>query len=248
MEHVPFVLSGGGARGFAHLGVVEACAEAGIVPSAISATSAGALLGAFIAAGMDASEVDALIRRHVPGVFNPWRVLRGDRLTQQRLRTFLTEALPVKRFEDLHIPFYVSVTDLHTGLQHILHEGDLVPALLAASAVPVVFPPVAIGDGLYVDGGLSNNLPIEPFHHRRAEVIAVYVNPLPPYNPRSSIRATLDRTVHLSFREVVARSALGCRLFIEPPALSAFGMFDLHQADRIRTIAHKYTRELLASR
>ena len=74
------------------------------------------------------------------------------------------------------------------------------------------------------------------------------MNPLPPCNPRSSIRATLDRTVHLSFREVVARSALGCRHFIEPPALSAFGMFGLHQADRIRTIAHDDTRKLLASR
>lgn len=245
MERVPFVLSGGGARGFAHLGVLEACAEAGILPEAISATSAGALVGVFIAAGMAPGDVVGLMRREVPGLFNRWRILRGDRLTQQRMRSFLQATLPVKHFDQLSMPFFVSMTDMATGLQHIVHEGELVPALLAASAVPILFPPVPIGHGRYLDGGISNNLPIEPFITRRHEVIAVYVNPLAPLNGHLNRLDTLDRTVHLSFREMVARSATGCRLLIEPPELSEFGIFSLSQAERIRAIGREHTRKLL---
>ncbi|MBK6755487.1 MAG: patatin-like phospholipase family protein [Flavobacteriales bacterium] len=119
----PFVLSGGGARGFAHLGVLEACAEFGIVPGAISATSAGALVGAYIAAGLAPGEVVDLMRSRVPGIFSRWRILRGDRLTQNRIRSFLEATLPVERIEQLHMPFFVSTTDLATGRQCLLHEG-----------------------------------------------------------------------------------------------------------------------------
>ncbi|HRD51327.1 MAG TPA: patatin-like phospholipase family protein, partial [Flavobacteriales bacterium] len=178
MERLPFVLSGGGARGFAHLGVLEACAEAGIAPSAISGTSAGALVGAFIAGGIAPAEVLALIHAQVPEIFNRWRILRGDRLSQQRMRDFLEGHLPAKRFDQLGMPLFVSATDFTTGRQRIFSSGELIPALLAASAVPVIFPAVEIDGRPYVDGGLSNNLPVEPFNDRRAQVIAVYVNPL----------------------------------------------------------------------
>ncbi len=247
-QRVPFVLSGGGARGFAHIGVLEACEEAGLLPGAISATSAGALIGAYIAAGLQPKEVVALMRTYAPGVFGRWRILRGDRLTQNRIRAFLEATLPVQRIEQLAIPFFVSVTDLTTGRQCLLHEGDLVPALLAACAVPVLFPPVTIGTQRYVDGGLSNNLPIEPFNDRRHEVVAVYVNPLAPLTGRLSMRETIDRTLHLSFREVVARSSEGCRYYIEPPDLASFGILDIHHAERIRRIGREYTRQVLAGR
>jgi NTE family protein len=248
VERVPFVLSGGGARGFAHLGVLEACAEFGIVPSALCATSAGALVGAYIAAGLSPDEVVKLMRREVPGLFSRWRILRGDRITQERVKAFLTATLPVKRLEDLPMPLFVSVTDQASGLQHVFDRGDLVPTLLAASAVPILFPPVHIGGSRYVDGGISNNLPVEPFADRKHEVIAVYVNPLAPLNGRLSLWETVDRTVHLSFREMVARSAAGCRLYIEPPGLSSFGLFDLHHAERIRCIGRDHAREVLAHR
>ncbi len=246
MERVPFVLSGGGARGFAHLGVLEACAEAGIAPSAISGTSAGALLGAFIAGGMAPADVLALIHAQVPEIFNRWRILRGDRLSQQRMRDFLEAHLPARRFEELGMPFFVSATDFTTGRQRIFSNGDLVLPLLATSAVPIIFPAVEVNGAPFVDGGLSNNLPIEPFDDRRAQVIAVYVNPLAPLDGRIGFWDTFDRTVHLSFREMVARSAAGCRLLIEPPDLAAFSAFDLHDADLICAIGYAHARQVLA--
>ena len=78
MEQVPFVLSGGGARGMAHIGVLQAFAEAGITPSAISGTSAGALVGAFIAAGMTPAQVTAMLHEEWRLHRTRWKVLRGE--------------------------------------------------------------------------------------------------------------------------------------------------------------------------
>lgn len=246
MESAPFVLSGGGARGIAHLGVLQAFHEAGVVPGAISATSAGALVGAFIAAGLTPKAATALLHQEWGLHRTRWKMLRGELLTQRRIGEFLERYLPVKYFEDLRIPLHVSATDLEHGGQRIFSAGELIPPLLAASAVPLIFPPVTIDGTPYVDGGLSNNLPVEPFAERRAEVIAVYVNPLPPYSAQRTIRRTLDRTFHLSFREMVMRSANGCRLFIEPPRLADFGMFDLSRSAEIQRIGYEHVRALLA--
>ncbi len=138
VERAPFVLSGGGARGVAHIGVLRACAEAGIIPSAISATSAGALVGAFIAAGFTPEELERLLREEWRLHLTRWRVLRGERLTQRRIGEFLQANLPVQNFEELRIPLFVTATDMARGGQRIFHQGPLIPALLASSAVPLV--------------------------------------------------------------------------------------------------------------
>ncbi len=248
MERMPFVLSGGGARGLAHVGVLRAFREAGMIPSAISGTSAGALVGAFVAAGVDPADIARLVLKDWRLHLTRWRVLRGEMLSQRRIGEFLETFLPVKTFEELRLPMFVSATDLAKGGQRIFSSGPLVPALLAASAVPVIFPPVVIDGTPYVDGGLSNNLPIAPFLDRRAETVAVYVNPLPQWTGRRSVRGTIDRVFHLSFREMVARSAQGCRWYLEPPELSRFGMFDLSHSGEIMRIGYEYAKEMLACR
>jgi NTE family protein len=232
----------------AHIGMLQAFAETSITPSAISGTSAGALVETFIAAGMTPAQMTTMLHEEWRLHRTRWKMLRGELLTQRRIGEFLNAHLPVKRFEELRIPFHVSATDLERGGQRIFNTGELIPPLLACSAVPVIFPPVRIDGVPYVDGGLSNNLPVEPFDDRRSEVIAVYVNPLPPYDPKRSLRRTLDRTFHLSFREMVTRSARGCRLYVEPPGLSAYGMFDLSRGAEIQTIGHAYTARLLKER
>ena len=247
-EKVPFVLSGGGARGVAHIGVLQAFAEAGIVPSAISATSAGAWVGAFIAAGLTPQAITELWRGEWRLHLTRWRVLRGELLSQRRIGEFFEANLPAKRFEDLRIPLHITATDLERGGQRIFSSGDLIRPLLAAGAVPLIFPAVTIDGIPYVDGALSNNLPIEPFEDRRAETIAVYVNPLPPYSAHRTLRGKLDRIFHLSFREMVSRSSKGCRMFIEPPQLTRFGMFDLRHLEEIQRVGYTSAKSILETR
>jgi NTE family protein len=109
----------------------------------------------------------------------------------------------------------------------------------------VLFPPVPIGGVFCVDGGLSNNLPVEPFAQRKSDVIGVYVNPLAPFVPgKRGMLSTLDRVWHLNFREMVMRSAQGIHWFIEPPELRAFGMFDLRKLEAIERIGYEYALHL----
>ena len=76
------------------------------------------------------------------------------------------------KFEELAIPFYITATNFIDGKQMIFHQGDMIDVIIAASSIPVLFPPVFINNIPYVDGGLSNNLPVEPFGDRKTEIIS----------------------------------------------------------------------------
>ena len=242
MEKRPFVLSGGGIRGAAHIGVLRAFQEAGIIPDAISGTSAGALIGALIADGRTAEEVKGSIREELA---RP-RLIRKPTLVSKRIESFLQRTLRHELFEELPIPLYVSATDLEKGGQRIFSSGELVPALMASCAIPVVFPPVQVNGVYYVDGGISNNLPVEPFLAVKDRVIAVHVNPLPVFVPgRRGMMRTMDRIWHLNFREMVMRSAMGCHLFIEPAELSKFNMFELSKMEKVEGIGYAWTKQVI---
>jgi NTE family protein len=242
MQSLPFVLSGGGVRGAAHLGVLQACRERGIVPGAIAGTSAGALVGAMIADGRTPEEVLDLVRAELKRS----NFIRRPGFASKRIEAFLARVLRRRQFEELPIPLFVSATDLEKGGQRIFHTGPLIPALMASCAIPVVFPPVLVEGTFYVDGGISNNLPVEPFQQQIGQVVCVHVNPLPPFVPgRRSMIRTMDRIWHLNFREMVMRSAQGCRLFIEPPELSRFNLFELGKLESIVEIGHRWTEHML---
>ena len=242
MELRPFVLSGGGIRGVAHLGVLRAFEEAGIMPSAISGTSAGALVGALLADGRTPAEAFALVKEELK---RP-RFARRPTAASKRIETFLRKHLQHQRFEELPIPLYVSATDLEKGGQHIFSSGELLPALMASCAIPIVFPPVRVEGIYYVDGGVSNNLPVEPFMAIKENVVAVHVNPLPLFDPaKRSMMRTMDRIWHLNFREMVVRSAQGCGMFVEPPGLSVFNMFEMSKAEVIERIGYAWAKKEL---
>lgn len=241
--YTPVVLSGGGVRGAAHAGVLRALAERGMLPEAIAGTSAGALVGALVADGHSPEDLVPMLRDELKRT----SLLRWPRTGSQRLEAFLRAHLRAERIEDLSIPLHIAATDLEHGGQRIFSTGELVPALMASSAVPIVFPPVRVEGTYYVDGGLSNNLPVEPFAHRKQDVVAVYVNPLAPFVPgKQGMLGTMDRVWHINFREMVMRSAQGCRWFIEPPALT-FGMFDLRKLELAERIGYAYARDLSLS-
>ncbi|HRO40340.1 MAG: patatin-like phospholipase family protein [Flavobacteriales bacterium] len=243
MQERPFVLSGGGIRGAAHLGALRAFHEAGVVPSAISGTSAGALAGALVADGRTPREAMALVEEEFKRPF----LRRRPALASKRIAAFLERSLRHRRIEDLPIPLYISATNLERGGQCIFSSGELIPALMASCAIPLIFPPVQVGGTYCVDGGLSNNLPVEPFADCKAEVVAVHVNPLPVFIPgRRNWLRTMDRIWHLNFREMVMRSAQGCGMFVEPPELSRFNMFELGKGAAIERIGYDWTRALLA--
>jgi NTE family protein len=172
-------LSGGAARGIAHVGVLKVLAEAGIRVDCVAGTSAGALVGGALAAGMSLEGIEKI------GRSLRWRDLGRTTLSRRgvqsnaRLEEYVRARFPVTRFEELRIPFAAVATDLHTGAAVVMRDaGDLALAIRASCAVPGWYVPVTDAQGRQlVDGGLVANLPSSFARALGAEVVvAVDVN------------------------------------------------------------------------
>lgn len=155
------VLGGGGARAFAHIGVIEVLDQEGIDFDAVAGTSMGAVIGCAYAMGRDASEIAYLVKEILPdaaAIFDKWIPLvgffRGRKLNQAILKGFGD-----LRFEDLEIPFFCNSSDLNTAQSIIFENGFVATAIRASVSLPGVFPPVKLGPYNLVDGGILNNLP-----------------------------------------------------------------------------------------
>jgi len=174
-KKIGLALSGGGARGYAHIGVLKVLDELGIEPDYISGTSIGSFVGSALAAGMSVAEIEAMadaVRwRHVARPsFSP-RAL----LSNAPMAGFLSRHLPGTTFEELKIPFTAVACDVLTGKEIRIRSGDLIPAIRASCAVPAAFLPITDKKGrVLVDGGLVAPVPIEAVLEMGAEtVIAV---------------------------------------------------------------------------
>ena len=167
-----FVLSGGGSLGAVQAGMMLALAERGVVPDLLVGTSVGALNAAYLASGPSYEGARALAqvwsglrRRDVFPLPRPGAVRalagRGDHLIDPSpLRRLLTKQLPYKRLEDAPWPVVVVSTEVTTGQEVVLAEGDAVDAVLASASLPGVFPPVAFEGHTLIDGGVVNHTPI----------------------------------------------------------------------------------------
>lgn len=241
----PIVLSGGGARGFAHVGVVKALNEHGVFPSAISGTSAGAIAGAFLANGYTPDEIVEMLSGKLTRKLLSWNSLQKGLISFDRLAEFLEANLRYKTFEELPIPLYVTVTSFIDGRQKVISTGPIMDAVRASCAIPAVFPIVHLHGKPFVDGGLANNLPVEPFILRKKDVICVHVNPIRDLSEKTGLFDTIERAFHLSFAELVRQSAHGCLMMIEPRELATYSMFDLKRSGEIIEVGYRYGIEFL---
>jgi len=242
-----FVLSGGGARGFAHLGVVKALEERNIYPSQISGTSAGAIAGAFLANGYTVDEVIEILAGKLNRRMFAWNSLRMGLVSFSKVSDYIKNNLRYRKFEDLSMPLYITATSFIDGTQKIFNKGDIMEALAASCAIPAIFPAVEIDNIPYVDGGLFNNLPVEPFLNRKKDIVCVHVNPIRDLSEKRGLWEIIDRSFHLSFVEKVRRSAHGCYMYIEPKELIDYNLFELSKANEIIDIGYnsgvKYLNE-----
>jgi NTE family protein len=169
---VAFVLGGGGRLGACEVGMLRALFERDIAPELILGTSVGALNGAAVAASPTIESVERLEQIWTKldeselfsgSVFSGAANLVRTRISiqsNQPLRTMIERLLPAKTFEDLVVPFQCVAASIERAAEHWFHEGSLVEAILASSAVPGILPPVEIGDEHYIDGGIVNSIPI----------------------------------------------------------------------------------------
>jgi NTE family protein len=170
---VGFALSGGGARGFAHIGVLKVLVENEIPIDMIAGTSAGSIVAGAFAAGMSVDEVIALGRNlKWRNVARPSLSPLGA-LSNEPMGRFLRNTFPVAKFEDLKIPFAAVVYNISEGREVVYKDsGDLIFAICASCALPGVFAPVRDERGhLIVDGGVTNVVPVEVVREMGADVV-----------------------------------------------------------------------------
>lgn len=176
---IGLALSGGAARGLAHVGVLRALEEYKIKVDYISGTSAGSIVGGAYASGMNVDEIEALGRALRWRDIGKVTMSRLGFQSNERLEQFVRERLPLTRFEDLPIPFAAVATDLKTGAAVVMQgEGDVPFAIRASCAIPGWYVPVIDKEGRQlVDGGLVAVVPVTVVRAMGAEiVIAVDVN------------------------------------------------------------------------
>jgi NTE family protein len=246
-------LGGGGARGLAHIAVIEALDDMGIKPTAIAGTSIGALVGAAYAAGMRGKD----IRHHVLGVAHrPGETRR--RLLAARAGTladlfsggfsqatqldaekfcaqFLPEAVP-EDFAALAIPLIVMATDLHRRQETAFSSGPLRPALAASIAIPGLFRPVVMDGRVLVDGGATNPLPFDQLSGRADVIVAVDVFGVPTAERSdmpSAWESVFTTLLIMGSTIVAAKHKHAAPDLVIRPNVAVFRTLDFYQASAI---------------
>lgn len=241
---VGLALSGGGARGFAHFGVLKALEEVGVKVDMISGTSAGAIVAASHACGYSVEEAKKLVSKtKIFKVVWPAFSWKGV-FSMSRSEEVFRKHFPVDDFSATKIPLFVTATNLNTGQPQVFHEGSMIKPIMASCCIPFIFDPIKIDDNVYVDGGLVSNLPSEPLAKHCDVVIGVNVSPVLKEGDLGGTKKMIERISMVSINANVAKSKLKCDLFIEPKSLREYGTFDLKHADKIYDIGYEATHHI----
>ena len=246
MKTIGIALSGGGARGVAHLGVIKALNEFGIKPDILSGSSAGAMVAAFYAAGFRDEEIMEIITSSRFFSIFHLHIGKSGLFDMGTFDDIYKKYFPHNSFEGLPIPIHIAATDIIHGESKYFSTGDLSKAIMASSCVPTVFEPVEHEGLTLLDGGILNNLPIEPLLGKCDKLIGIHVNSMNS-NPESmSVKNLPDRTFHLAISARESAKASLCQLFIEPANMGRFGMFETNHAREIYDYAYEYTKGMKA--
>ena len=230
---IGLALSGGGVRGISHLGVLKALNEVGIFPNQISGSSAGAIVGVMYCQGYSPDEVlKIVIETNYFKLMRPaisWKGLFNLDSWAELLKTYL----PIDEFSALKTPLIVAATDIGKGEVVYFNQGQLIEPILASSCIPGMFEPIEYDSRYLVDGGVLNNLPVEPLKGKSDLVIGVNCNHLPELGKVRNVKNLLERAVMMNLNFNVYTRKGACDYFIEAPELGKYSVFDLKKAPEL---------------
>ena len=245
--------SGGGARGLAHVGVIEVLEEHGVRVDRVAGTSLGAVMGAFLATGRSAAELDATAYQFMVknSIMGDYTLPRASLMRGARIDGALDDIFGDLTIEALALPFACVSVDLVSRQQVVHRRGSLVQALAASSRLPGILPPYRHDDGgVHVDGGLVNNLPVDLLTGPLGPVIAVQVGGLPGLDVedarvrsgRLGIPETIMRSMMLASDNANEAAIARADVLIRPDTSSAtltefFQIDALREAGRAATLA-----------
>jgi NTE family protein len=262
---IGLALGAGGARGFAHIPVLEALDELGLKPVAVSGASIGAIIGAGYCAGMSGADIRAYIheifKRRSEVVARLWRTrpksarelftpggLRFGQFDAERLLgAFLPDSVPAD-FAGLEIPLRIVASDYYGWKETVLHEGDLKKAMAASIAIPVLFRPVLIEGRVMVDGTIFDPVPFDTVTPHTDIVVAVDVigGPTGPASRVPSPTEAVFGTTQLLMRAILAEKLRrpNAPQILVKPAISNFRLLDFMKVNAILKAAEPVKDEV----
>ena len=238
-------LSGGAARGYAHIGVLRAFEEAGIEIDYVSGSSMGAIIGLLYAAGKtpdEMMEIAKTIKKKRVASFGKCHLRKkGLDYMEQVLKKYIVE----KTFDQLQKPLFVCVTNFQSGQYEIIGHGEIIPVIRATAAIPVIYPQQIINGTAYIDGGVVNNLPVEPLRERCQTVVGISVNPVDYKSAKLKVKKQITRVAELMINENEARRIKMCDFHLEVSGLGSVDFDEYNHPQKIHDMGYRAAKEFL---
>ena len=220
MEHpkIGLALGSGGARGFAHLGVIKALTEAGIPIDLIAGSSMGALVASFYGAGIDMERLYKLSTAFKRKYFLDFTVPKMGFISGKKVKEFIKVFTHGKNIEDLSIPIGIVATDLLTGEKVVFQTGSVADAVRASISIPGIFVPEKNNGRILVDGGVSDRVPVSVAKEMGADiVIAVDVSRVKRNAEITSIYDVIMQSIDIMQAEIINNREIAASVMIRPP-------------------------------
>ncbi len=243
MYPIGISLSGGGARGIAHIGVLQALLEHDIRPQVFSGSSAGAIVGLFYAAGYSPAEIMDVVKKSSLFKILSFGTtgLTSGLSDLSYLEKLIVEKIPHNRFDQLSMPFYAAVSNITDGCCEYLNTGLLSEVVVASCSIPLVFKPVKFNNKTYIDGGFFDNLPVKPIRPLSEKLIAVNVNPSKFGNDPNHVLSIGQRCFDLSIWRNTAEQISQADVFIDVEEAAKYRLIDVARADNLYKAGYEKT-------
>jgi NTE family protein len=237
---IGLVMSGGGARGISHVGVIKGLEELGVKAQVVAGTSAGSIVGSLYAYGYSPDKIltEILALKLFRSMRPAWTWT--GLLSLEALASSLSTLMPENDFAKLKIPLSVAATDIRTGAAKYFSEGELIPAVLSSCCIPALFNPIQFNGGLYVDGGLVDNLPAASIRDKCDLLIGSHCNYLNSDFDLKNMRSVVERTVLIAINVNAKLSKSQCDIVIEPPMVGSYSGMDISKARELFESGYKF--------
>ena len=235
------VLSGGGVRGVAHIGVIKALEEHGIFPTHIAGTSAGAIVGALYANGNTWQEILDFIKTVPIFRIDKFAMNKPGFIDTEKLYDSFRTLLKDDDFSTLKLPLHITATNILDGSLKIFTQGELIKPILASASFPGVFTPIKIGEEYFVDGGTLNNFPVDLIAPQCEKIIGVYVNPFEKLNIKDLKHSynVLERAYRIKTAYDSITKFKDCDILICPNGLKKIATFSMKDFDAVFELGYE---------
>jgi NTE family protein len=243
---VALVLGSGGARGYAHIGVIEVLEQQGIRPDFIVGTSAGSIVGSIYASGKSAKELRSIaLNMKATDVRDITLDMKGF-FDGKKVEDYINQQVDNMPLEKMKIPFYAVATELKEGARTVFNYGNTGQAVRASASIPSMFIPTRIGDKEYVDGGLTSPVPVEVARDLGADIIiAVDILAQPTHTETSNVWGLFNQNINIMQNRLANEELKYADIVIQPDLREKAHIFDVRGREASMQAGREATLEKL---